>query len=161
VNFVADPGHSYINENGENGAVRILGQFSLAAGGMGQYNRRNWGGEAMLSYEKTGLVIWGLTEIGGWHFASRFSYYQRCEGRVVSYIERMMGFYRVHVTWRGRLGYCDIEYRAEKFDDALQQAQKFLDMYNKATEQEELWKDYWSPHNIKGYWQTKYYKGEK
>lgn len=105
---------------------------------------------------KSSVMIWGITEIDGWFYVDRWGYYQRCEGRVVSYIERMYGFYRVHVTWRGELGFCDIEYRDESFDRALAKAAKLLATYNKSTDKKDLHKDYFSPHNPDGYWQTVY-----
>lgn len=103
-------------------------------------------------------MIWGLTEIDGWFYTKKWNYYQRCEGHVVSYIENMIGFYRVHVTYRGQLGLCDIEYRNRDFDQALEKAMELLEKYKDIEDKKELHTDYYSPHNPKGYWQTEYYK---
>ncbi|MEC0276834.1 hypothetical protein [Peribacillus frigoritolerans] len=103
-------------------------------------------------------MIWGYTELEGWHYAKKWGYYQRCEGPVVAYIERMLSFYRVHVTWRGQLGMCDIEYRNESFDGAKEKALELLAKYKDAADKADLHKDYFSPFNSEGYWQTVYYK---
>jgi len=102
-------------------------------------------------------LIWG-EGIDGWFYTKKWMYYQRCEGKVVSYIERMIGFYRVHITFRGELGICDIEFRHEEFDQAMEKAMELLDKYKDAEIKTELQKDYYSPHNPEGYWQTIYYK---
>jgi hypothetical protein len=98
-------------------------------------------------------MIWGHNQIEGWFYTDRWKYYQRCEGNVVAYIEKMIGFYRVHVTERGHLGVCDIEYRNQDFNIALLKAVELLEKYKDA-EKIELQKDYHSPYNPKGYWQT-------
>jgi hypothetical protein len=100
-------------------------------------------------------MIWGYSKLDGWHYAEKWGYYQRTEGRVVAYIERYFGFYRVHVTTRGNLGVCDIEYRNEDFDVALKKALELLDKY-KNSEKSDLHKDYYSPNNIEGYWHVEY-----
>ena len=94
---------------------------------------------------------WGITEIDGWFYTPKWRYYQRCEGNVVAYIEKMVGFYRLHVTWKGQLGMCDIEYWNEDFDLALNKAVKLLDKY-KDSEKEDLWNNFFSPHNLNGFW---------
>jgi hypothetical protein len=103
------------------------------------------------------MMIWGYTQLDGWFYTEKWGYYQRCEGNMVAYIEKMYGFYRVHVTKRGHLGVCDIEYRNEDFNIALEKAMELLDKYKDA-EKEDLSNDYYSPWNPKGYWQTVYHK---
>lgn len=102
-------------------------------------------------------MIWGHTEIAGWFFSKKWNYYQKRNKNVSSYIEKYMGFYRVHVTRAGELGICDIEYRAESFDVALIKAEELLEKYKEATK-EGIQQDYYSPHNPEGYWQTVYTK---
>lgn len=99
-------------------------------------------------------MIWGYTEVEGWFYTNKWNYYQRCEGNVVAYIERMFGFYRVHVTYRGVLSMCDIEYRTEgmNFEDAKTKALELLDKYKDASNKQDLWNDYYSPYNPVGHW---------
>lgn len=115
-----------------------------------------------LSYSKVRqvkfLINWGYTEIDGWFYTKQWNYYQRCEGRVVAYIELYYGYYRVHVTFRGQLGMCDIEYRNEDLYMALSKAMELLHKYKDSNDKYELHSDYYSPHNPKGYWQTIYNK---
>lgn len=117
--------------------------------------KRNIIVEVYLSYTKIDkevkYMIWGYTEIDEWFFTKQWNYYQRCEGNVVAYIEKMIGFYRVHVTERGDLGACDIEYRNEDFDDVFEFAEEYLVKYKNATKKD-LWKDFYSPNNPEGYW---------
>ena len=100
-------------------------------------------------------MILGKTQIDGWFFTDTWNYYQRCEGNVVAYIEEMTGFYRLHVTIRGNLGVCDIEYRNESFVLSLQKAHELLEKYKDA-EKEDLEKDFYSPWNPEGFWQKVY-----
>lgn len=104
------------------------------------------------------LLIWGFTQVDGWFFSKRWNYYQNRRGNASSYVEQMIGFYRVHVTFSGQLGVCDIEYRTESSSQAFEMAETLLDKYKDAKDRYELWKDYWSPNNPEGYWQTEYYK---
>ncbi|MFV1457599.1 hypothetical protein, partial [Bacillus mycoides] len=59
---------------------------------------------------------------------------------------------------RGFLGVCDIEYRTENFQAAVDKALEFLEMY-KDKNKTDMAKDYWSPHNREGYWQKEYKRG--
>lgn len=102
-------------------------------------------------------MFWGFSEVDGWYYTEKWNYYQRCEGNVVAYIEKMFGFYRVHVTTRGQLGMCDIEFRNESFNIAHDMAMQLLEKY-KDKNKDDLWGDYYSPHNPNGYWQIIYYK---
>jgi hypothetical protein len=102
-------------------------------------------------------MIWGITEVEGWFFSHRWNYYQQRKKNVSSYIEKYFGFYRVHVTYAGALGLCDIEYRNEDFETARMKAEELLEKYQEATK-EEIQNDYYSPHNPEGYWQTVYNK---
>jgi len=104
------------------------------------------------------LMIWGVTEVDGWFYSSNWNYYQKRIGNASSYVEKMMGFYRVHVTFSGRLNICDIEYRDEDVNIAFEKAEELLHKYKDAKVKSELHKDYWSPNNPEGYWQKEYYK---
>jgi hypothetical protein len=100
-------------------------------------------------------VLWGYDEVDGWFFSNKWNYYQKRKGMASSYIEAMFGFYRVHVTYSGGLGMCDIEYRDKSPQKAFKMAESLLDKY-KDKEKHEFWNDYWSPHNPNGYWQKEY-----
>lgn len=104
------------------------------------------------------MMIWGITEVEGWFFTTKWNYYQKRVGNASSYVEKMLTYYRVHVTFSGPLGFCDIEYRSQDINEAFSKAEELLDKYKDAKEKTELHKDYWSPHNPRGYWQTEYYK---
>lgn len=101
-------------------------------------------------------MIWGHTKIRGWFFSPEFHYYQKCSGRVVSYIEKYGYFYRVHVTFRGDLGMCDIEYRNPDFNEALAKAEELLEKYKDASKKEDLHNDFYCPYNREGFWQKHY-----
>lgn len=101
-------------------------------------------------------MIWGQLEVDGWFFTKKWNYYQRRVGMASSYIEKMIGFYRVHVTRSGALGMCDIEYRTEDLTSAFTKAEELLDKYKDSKEKSALWEDYYSPHNPNGYWQKDY-----
>lgn len=101
-------------------------------------------------------MIWGLDQVDGWFFTNKWFYYQQRRGMASSYVEKMMGFYRVHVTYSGALGMCDIEIRKETPEEAFKIAEEYLDKYKDAKVKSELWEDYYSPHNPKGYWHTEY-----
>lgn len=105
------------------------------------------------------MILWGFEQVDGWHFSQKWNYYQRTEGRAVAYIQRYIGFYCLQVYERGLLGVCDIEYRTEDFQEAVDKALEFLDKY-KDKDSSEMAKDYWSPHNKQGYWQVDY-KGDR
>lgn len=100
--------------------------------------------------------MWGYFEVENWFFSKKWNYYQRRRGMASSYVEQMIGFYRVHVTFSGQLGMCDIEYRSESLSHAFEKAEELLEQYKDAKEKSELWNDYYSPHNPKGYWHTEY-----
>lgn len=102
------------------------------------------------------MIIFGLTVVDGWFFSKRMNYYQNRKGMASSYIERMIGFYRVHVTFSGPLGMCDIEIRKDTLEESFTIANKYLEKYKGAKRKEELWEDYYSPHNPKGYWTVEY-----
>lgn len=105
-------------------------------------------------------MIWGHTEIEGWFFTNKWRYYQKRLGMASSYVEMYYGYYRVHVTFSGQLGMCDIEYRSESLSQAFEKAEELLEKY-KDKEKHEFWTDYYSPHNPEGYWQKEYKKGER
>lgn len=99
-------------------------------------------------------MLWGFEKVDGWFFSKTFNYYQKTNGRAVSYVQRYKGFYCLQVYERGHLGICDIEYRTEDFQEAINKGLEFLETYKDRTK-EDMAKDYWSPHNPSGYWQTK------
>ncbi|PGO60632.1 hypothetical protein [Priestia megaterium] len=101
-------------------------------------------------------MIWGYTKVDGWFFTTKWNYYQKRVGMASSYVERMIGFYRVHVTYSGVLSICDIEYRTEDFGEAFKKAEELLEKYKNAKDKSELQADYYSPFNPEGYWQTEY-----
>lgn len=101
-------------------------------------------------------MIWGRTQREGWFFTPTFHYYQQRKGKASSYVEQMIGFYRVHVTYSGPLGMCDIEIRKDTPEEAFAIAEEYLAKYQHAQTKQELWGDYYSPHNPEGYWQTVY-----
>lgn len=104
------------------------------------------------------MVLWGIEEVNGWHFSQKWNYYQKTKGRAVAYIQRYIGFYCLQVYERGALGICDIEYRTENFQEAVDKALEFLETYQDKNKTD-MAKDYWSPYNKEGFWQTEYKKG--
>lgn len=107
------------------------------------------------------IMFWGHTEVDGWFFSPKWHYYQQRRGMASSYVERMIGFYRVHVTYSGKLNMCDIEIRKDTAEEAFAIAEEYLEKYKDAKDKTELWKDYYSPHNLDGYWMKEYKKGDR
>lgn len=103
-------------------------------------------------------MLWGIDQVDGWFFTNKWNYYQNRKGMASSYVEKMIGFYRVHVTYSGPLSMCDIEIRKDTPEEAFKVANEYLEKYKNATDKRELWNDYYSPHNPEGFWQTIYYR---
>ncbi|MGA4519247.1 hypothetical protein ACPA0F_18475 [Solibacillus silvestris] len=101
-------------------------------------------------------MIWGVTKIPEWHYAEKWGYYQKTNGRVVCYIQRkLMTGYIMQLYKRGQMGICDIEYRSEDLNELLQLADEWLLQYQDGN-LEEIHQHYYSPHNNAGYWVVEY-----
>lgn len=98
------------------------------------------------------MFIWGHSQREGWFYTNQWHYYQQRRGNVSSYVERMMGFYRVHVTYSGRLDMCDIEIRKEDLSEAFKIAEEYLEKYRNVESKSILQQDYYSPHHPNGWW---------
>ncbi len=91
-------------------------------------------------------------------FSQKWNYYQKTEGRAVAYVQRYIGFYCLQVYERGQLGVCDIEYRTENFQEAVDKALEFLEVY-KDKNKHDMAKDYWSPSQYRRLLANKNTKG--
>jgi hypothetical protein len=106
-------------------------------------------------------MMWGYDQVEGWFFSKKWNYYQNRKGNVSSYVENYIGFYRIHVTYSGALGMCDIELRRDTPKEAFAIAEEYLEKYKDTKEKRELWQDYYSPHNPEGYWEKEYKRDER
>lgn len=101
-------------------------------------------------------MIWGISEIPGWHYADKWGYYQKTNGRVVCYIsKRLFDGFILQTYKRGRMSICDIEYRSNSLTELTELADKWLVEYKEGS-LVDLHNNYYSPHNPKGYWAVDY-----
>ncbi|WP_341323337.1 hypothetical protein NSQ62_07655 [Solibacillus sp. FSL H8-0523] len=104
------------------------------------------------------IFIWSITEIPGWHYAEKWMYYQKTNGRVVCYIsQRLFDGYILQLYKRGEMFICDIEYRSHDLHELLTLADEWLETY-KDGNLEAIHSHYYSPHNPQGYWEIEYKK---
>ena len=95
----------------------------------------------------------------GW-FYNNFDVIQKTHGRVYCYIQAYFGFYCLQLYVRGNVSICDLEFRDENLDLLFTKADEWLTTYEDGN-LKNIYADWWSPKNPKGYWNTVYKKSSE